>query len=193
MKAKEHNEGNENQEEQNSSNFQEKAENSINTEGSETNEDSSALSEVEIKEAELIALNDKYTRLYSEFDNFKRRTQKEKIALYKTASEDVFQTLLPVMDDFERAKQSMEESNDYDGLKSGVDLIFNKLLSTFKANGVTQIESSVGKDFDLDLHEAIAQVPAPEKKLKNKVIDEVQKGYILNDKVIRHAKVVVGK
>lgn len=190
MKAKEQNEDAVNQEEQNSPEFQETAEDKMNT---EENDDELDLSEVEIKEAELKALNDKYTRLYSEFDNFKRRTQKEKLALYKTANEDVFQTLLPVMDDFERAKQSMDETQDYESLKSGVDLIFNKLLGAFKANGVNPIESPIGKKFDLDLHEAIAQIPAPEKKLKDKVIDEVQKGYMLNDKVIRHTKVVVGK
>lgn len=151
------------------------------------------LSDFEKKEQEVKDLNDKYLRLYSEFDNFRRRTQKEKLELYKTAGEDIFKSLLPVMDDFERAKKSMEESQDYKSLKEGVDLIYNKLHSVFKANGAEPMESPIGKDFDSEIHEAITQIPAPDKKLKGKVVDEIEKGYTLKEKVIRYAKVVVGQ
>lgn len=151
------------------------------------------LNELEKKELEIKALNDKYLRLYSEFDNFRRRTQKEKLELYKTAGEDIFKSLLPVMDDFERAKKSMDESQDYNSLKEGVDLIFNKFVGVFKANGAEPMESPIGKDFDSELHEAVTQIPAPEEKLKGKVVDEIEKGYTLKEKVIRYAKVVVGQ
>ncbi len=147
----------------------------------------------EDKDEEIKALNDKFLRLYSEFDNFRRRTQKEKLDLYKTAGEDIFKSLIPIMDDFERAKKSMEETEDYHSLKEGVDLIFSKFLNVFKSNGLEPMESAVGKDFDSDLHEAVTQIPAPEEKLKGKVVDEIEKGYVLKEKVIRYAKVVVGQ
>lgn len=161
----------------------------------ESQEDSTEneLNEIEQKDIEIKALNDKYLRLYSEFDNFRKRTQKEKLELYKTAGEDIFKALLSVMDDFERAKKSMEENQNYDSLKQGVDLIFNKFKSFFKSNGVEEMDSSIGKDFDSEIQEAITQVPAPSKKMKGKVVDEVEKGYKLKDKVIRYAKVVVGQ
>lgn len=156
-------------------------------------EEQPEISELEKKDLEIKELNNKYLRLYSEFDNFRKRTQKEKLELYKTAGEDVFKSLLPVMDDFERAKKSMEDSQDFTSLKEGVDLIYNKLNSVFKSNGAEPMESPIGKDFDSEIHEAITQIPAPSKKLKGKVVDEVEKGYLLKDKVIRYAKVVVGK
>ena len=152
-----------------------------------------SLSELEKKELEVKALNDKYLRLYSEFDNFRRRTQKEKLDLYKTAGEDIFKSLLSVMDDFDRAKKSMDETKDYDSLKTGLDLIYNKLVSAFKVNGAEPMESTVGETFDSEIHEAITQIPAPSKKLKGKVVDEIEKGYTLKGKVIRFAKVVVGQ
>lgn len=151
------------------------------------------LSDTEKKDAEIQELKDKHLRLYSEFDNFRRRTQKEKLELYKTAGEDIFKALLPVMDDFERAKKSMEDSQDYDSLKEGVDLIFNKLLTVFKSNGVEPMSDVIGAEFDSEIHEAITQIPAPDKKLKGKVVDVVEQGYTLKEKVIRFAKVVVGK
>ena len=163
------------------------------TSTSATGEKEAELSELEKKDLEIQALNDKHLRLYSEFDNFRRRTQKEKLELYKTAGEDVFKSLLPVMDDFERAKKSMEETKDYDSLKEGVDLIYNKLLQVFKANGVEPMKDIVGNEFDSEIHEAITQIPAPDKKLKGKVVDVVEQGYTLKEKVIRFAKVVVGK
>lgn len=160
------------------------------TEQEETQEEE--LSDIEKKDIEIKELNDKFLRLYSEFDNFRRRTQKEKLELYKTAGEDIFKSLLPVMDDFERAQKSMEESKDYEGLKTGVDLIYNKFLTVFKTNGVEPMDAQ-GKEFDSEIHEAVTQIPAPSKDLKGKNVDVVEKGYILKDKVIRYAKVVVGK
>lgn len=151
------------------------------------------LSDLEKKDIEIQELKDKHLRLYSEFDNFRRRTQKEKLELYKTAGEDVFKALLPVMDDFERAKKSMEDSQDYDSLKVGVDLIYNKFLNVFKTNGVEPMTDIAGSDFDSEIHEAITQIPAPSDDLKGKVVDVVEQGYTLKEKVIRFAKVVVGK
>jgi molecular chaperone GrpE len=161
-----------------------------NTEQVDQQEEKSPLEEMEQKYNEM---NDKYLRLYSEFDNFRRRTQKEKMELYKNASEDVMVALLPVIDDFERAEKSMNGSEDYKSLKEGVDLIFQKLINTLGQKGLKPIESAVGEPFDLEKHEAITKVKAPEDKLKGKVIDEVEKGYLLNDKVIRFTKVVVGE
>jgi molecular chaperone GrpE len=144
--------------------------------------------EVQVKEA-----NDKYLRLYSEFDNFRKRTQKEKIELYKTAGEDVIAAILPVIDDFERAQKAMEESDDIQGVKDGIKLIHDKIVSILKQKGLEEVESAVGKDFDLEFHEAITQIPAPSKKEKGKVLDVVEKGYELNGKVIRFTKVVIGQ
>jgi len=138
-------------------------------------------------------INDKYLRLYSDFENFRKRTQKEKIELYKTAGEDVIFAVLPIIDDFERAQKAMEESNDIQGVKDGIKLIHNKLVSVLKQKGLEEIKSAVNKDFDIEFHEAITQIPAQNKKQIGKVIDEVEKGYELNGKVIRFTKVVVGK
>jgi len=144
--------------------------------------------EIKVKEA-----TDKYLRLYSEFDNFRKRTQKEKVELYKTAGEDVISALLPIIDDFERAQKAMEKSDDIQGVKDGVKLIHDKLINILKQKGLEAVESAIGKDFDVEKHEAITQIPAPTEKEKGKVIDEVEKGYHLNGKVIRYAKVVVGQ
>ena len=137
-------------------------------------------------------LNDRFLRLYSEFDNFRKRTQKEKIDLYKTAGEDVILSLLPVLDDFERALKSIDQSKELKELREGISLIYQKLQNTLNQKGLQPIETSIGKDFDLDLHESVSQIPTDDKKMKGKVIDEVEKGYMLNDKVIRYAKVVIG-
>ncbi len=138
-------------------------------------------------------INDKYLRLYSDFENFRKRTQKEKIELYKTAGEDVISAILPVIDDFERAQKAMEESDDIKGVKDGIKLVHNKFTSILKQKGLEETKSAINKDFDIEFHEAITQIPAPSKKLVGKVIDEVEKGYQLNGKVIRFTKVVVGK
>lgn len=147
--------------------------------------------EVEKLKGELAELKDKYLRLYSDFDNFRKRTAKEKIELINTASEQVLKSLLPVMDDIERAETTFEKAEDGKVEKDGIQLIFNKFRGTLKSNGLKEMEAK-GTPFDVDLHECITQFPAPSDDLKDKVIEVVEKGYYLNDKVIRFAKVVVG-
>ena len=137
-------------------------------------------------------LNDKYLRLYSEFDNFRKRTAKERLEMQKTASKDLIVDLLPILDDFERAIQSFEEHHLSEEAKKGIELIYNKLLTTMKQKGLEPMEV-IGKEFDTDFHEAITEVPVQDNDQKVKVIDVVQKGYLLGDKVLRYAKVVVGK
>ena len=131
-------------------------------------------------------------RLYSEFDNYRKRTLKEKIELTKTASAEVMIAVLPVLDDFERAIKAFEISSEStDALKHGIILIFNKFINMLSQQGLEQIKT-IGEDFNTDFHEAITNIPAPTPEQKGKVIDEVDKGYLLNGKVIRYAKVVVG-
>ena len=144
--------------------------------------------EVQVKEA-----TDKYLRLYSEFDNFRKRTQKEKIELYKTAGEGIISAVLPVLDDLERAEKANQESDDAQGIKDGIKLIQDKLINILKIKGLEAVESPVGQDFNVEFHEAITQIPAPSKKEKGKVLDVVEKGYELNGKVIRFSKVVIGQ
>ena len=146
-----------------------------------------ALEEEKAKYAEL---NDKYLRLFSEFDNFRKRTAKEKLDLTVTASENVIKDILPVLDDFERALQNMEKNGNEADLQ-GVTLIFNKLKDTLKKKGLEEIDAR-GADFNTDEHEALTMIPAPEEDKKGKVLDVIQKGYKLNGKVIRFARVVVG-
>ena len=141
--------------------------------------------------AELNEMKEKYLRLYSEFDNFRKRTAKEKTDLFKTANQDLMTSLLPVLDDLERARNAMEAAKDLAAVKEGVELVFHKISNTLQQKGLKPMEA-VGEPFDPDLHEAITQVPAPEEKMKGKVIDEVEKGYFLGDKVIRFAKVIIG-
>jgi len=147
-------------------------------------------SETQKLESEIAEAKDKYIRLYSEFDNFRRRTAKEKIETVMNATEGLMKELLPVMDDFERAQKSMETTEDIKAIKEGIDLIFNKLQKTLQAKGLKAMESK-DQTFDVELHECITQFAAGDDK-KGLVIDEVEKGYYLNDKVIRYAKVVVG-
>ncbi len=142
-------------------------------------------------ENEVAELKDKYIRLYAEFDNFKRRTSKERSDLFKTANKEVLVSLLPVLDDLERAQKSFKEVKEIGPIKEGVELITNKFKNLMAGQGLTEIKS-IGETFDTDLHEAITNVPAPTEKMKGKVIDEMEKGYRLNDKVIRFAKVIVG-
>lgn len=137
-------------------------------------------------------LNDKYLRLHAEFDNFRKRTNKEKIDIISTANAGMMRDLLSVMDDLHRAKVNNETADDIDSVKEGFDLIYSKLNSVLEAKGLKEMKAE-GEQFDSELHEAIANVPAPNKKLKGKVIEAVEKGYYLNDKVIRYAKVVVGQ
>jgi len=146
---------------------------------------------LETAKQEVAELKDKYLRLYADFENFRRRTSKEKLELLSNASADVIKLILPVVDDFERAKVSFDSSVDTVALKEGVDLIYTKLYKTLESKGLKPMESK-GAAFDVELHESIAQFPAPSEDLKGKVIDEIEKGYYLNDKVIRYAKVIVG-
>ena len=152
---------------------------------------SSGSKEGEYKE-KLDELNDKFLRLYSEFDNYRRRTSKEKLELSKTASEEVILDLLPVLDDFERALKAAEEVKDCGAVKEGMQLIYSKLNGILTKKGLAPIEAH-GKEFDTDFHEAITYIPSPSDKLKGKVVDEIEKGYMLHDKVIRFTKVVIGQ
>ncbi|WP_421940666.1 nucleotide exchange factor GrpE [Pedobacter sp.] len=158
-----------------------------------TNETEQApeLSAEEKLQAEVQQLNDKYLRLYAEFDNYKRRTQKERVELLQTAGKDVIVSMLPVLDDFDRALKAMETAADVAPVKEGVLLVHHKIKNILGQKGLKEVES-ISKDFDTDFHEAITNIPAPTDDLKGKVIDEVEKGYTLNDNVIRFAKVVVG-
>lgn len=142
--------------------------------------------------AELEESKDKHLRLYSEFENFRRRTAKEKLEMVNTANENLLSSLLPVLDDFERADKSFDDKMDVKSMKEGVDLIFNKLKNAMEQKGLKKMEIEAGSDFDPEFHEAITQIPAPEESLKGKIVDVIEPGYLLNDKVIRYAKVVTG-
>ncbi len=135
---------------------------------------------------------DKYVRLSAEFDNYRKRTLKEKMDLIASAGEDVIKALLPVMDDLERALKATEHTSDVEAVREGVVLISNKLRDTLRTKGLSEIEA-FGQELDTDFHEAVAKIPAPDKKQKGRIVDVVQKGYRLHDKVIRHCKVVVGE
>jgi len=143
-------------------------------------------------EEKLAELQDRYLRLSAEYDNFRKRTLKEKIDLQKSANENLLEAMLPVADDFDRAMQSVDEAKDIEAVKEGMNLISGKFAAFLNQQGVKEIEA-VNKKFDTDLHEAITKIPAPSKKLKGKVVDVVQKGYFLNDKVLRFSKVVIGE
>ena len=135
---------------------------------------------------------DKFLRLFAEFENYKKRTTRERIELFSTASEDVMTSLLPILDDFDRAYSEMSKSKDKELLK-GVELISNKLKDTLKSKGLVEVEVKQGDVFNADNHEAITQIPAPSKDLKGKIIDVIEKGYALGDKVIRFPKVIIGQ
>lgn len=141
--------------------------------------------------AELKEANDKYIRLYAEFDNYKRRVAKERLELMQTAGKDIMVSLLPLIDDFDRALKAMETATEVDTVKEGIGLVSHKLKNTLAQKGLKAMES-IGKPFDAELQEAITSVPVPDEDQKGKVIDEIEKGYYLHDKVLRHAKVVVG-
>jgi molecular chaperone GrpE len=142
-------------------------------------------------QAELDEQKDKYLRLFAEFDNFKRRTAKERIELIQTAGKDVIVSMLEVMDDCDRAEKQMQNSDDVPSIKQGIGLVFGKLRSTLSNKGLKAMQS-ISTEFDVEKHEAITEVPAAD-DMKGRVVDEVEKGYYLNDKIIRFAKVVVGK
>jgi len=150
------------------------------------------LSELDQLQADLADQKDKYLRLMAEFENFKRRTAKERVDLIQTAGKDVIVSLLDVMDDCDRAEKQLNGSDDIAVQKEGIQLVFNKIRATLQAKGLKAMES-INQPFNVELHEAITEVPVPDASKKGKVIDEVTKGYYLNDKIIRFAKVVVGK
>ena len=144
-------------------------------------------------ETEIKQEKDKFLRLFAEFENYKRRTAKERIELFSTASEDVMKTLLPVLDDFERALAHIDEDKEAEELRKGVLLIYQKLIKTLEHKGLKLMEVKKGDTFNADNHEAITQIPAPSDDLKGKIIDIVEKGYLLGEKVIRFPKVVIGQ
>jgi molecular chaperone GrpE len=141
---------------------------------------------------ELDEMKDKYIRLVAEFDNYKRRTSRERIEMIQTAGKEVIEEMLEVIDDFERALSLMENAEEVGAVKEGVKLIFNKLRNKMEARGLKPMETK-GQPFDADKHEAVTEIPAPSEELKGHIVDEIQKGYYLGDKIIRYAKVVVGK
>lgn len=148
--------------------------------------------ELEEKEAALSEAKDKYLRMYAEFENFKKRSVRQRIELMNSAAQDTLIALLPVLDDFDRAKKNAEDEANSEPFSEGVNLVYNKLHNILKQRGLEEMESN-GETFDPDFHEAITKIPAPSDDLKGKVIDTVEKGYKLKDKIIRHAKVVVGE
>ncbi|MDT0293056.1 nucleotide exchange factor GrpE [Mesonia ostreae] len=169
-----------------------------NNDASAENNDASAEEEQEeLSEAERLKLEvqkekDKFLRLFAEFENYKRRTGKERLELFKTASQEVMQSMLPVLDDFDRALNEIQKTEDK-SLLTGVELISNKLRETLRSKGLAEMTVKSGDKFDADLHEAITQIPAPDKKLKGKIVDVVEKGYTLGERIIRYPKVVTGK
>lgn len=144
-------------------------------------------------EDELAEMKDKYLRLYSEFENFRRRTAKERLDLIQTSTEGLMGSLLPVLDDYERAQEQMEKSEDITALKEGVALIHGKFRQILESKGLKSMESSVGQEFDAEVHEAITHAPAPSDDLKGKIMDEIEKGYKLQEKIIRFPKVIIGQ
>lgn len=152
----------------------------------------SCAEELEEMKIQYVELNNKFLRLFADFDNYRKNCNKDKIELIRTASQGVIEGILPVLDDFDRAMEAMKEHQADEETINGVELIFNKLFNFLKQKGLQPMDSK-GKEFDTDFHDAITQIPAPSEDLEGKVVDVVQKGYLLNDKIIRHAKVVVGK
>ncbi len=171
-------------------NLQENVQESDNT-VEQSQEETAGKSELEIVKEQLAKEKDQYLRLFAEFDNFKKRTSRERMDIFKTANKEVITSLLPVLDDFGRAINQIEKSGD-DNLLQGVELINNKLVETLRGKGLKEIEVKPGDDFNTDIHEAITQIPAPTEDLKSKIVDVVETGYLLNDVVVRYAKVVVG-
>ena len=141
---------------------------------------------------QITELKDKYLRLAAEFENYKRRTVREKLNMMGTAARDTLSALLPVLDDFDRAKNNAEDENSKEPFSEGVMMVYNKLFNTLKQKGLKAMESN-GEEFDPELHEAITEIPAPTEEMKGKIIDTIEKGYYLNDTILRYAKVVVGK
>ena len=152
-------------------------------------ESSKKLQEIQVKYDEL---NEKYIRLFSEFDNFRRRTTKERADLLRSAGDDVLKEMLPVLDDFDRAKKAMHASENITSAKEGFDLIHNKFTDALKKKGIEEMQC-IGVEFNPDLHEAITEVPAPSEDMKGKIMDVIEKGFYINGKILKYAKVIVGK
>lgn len=152
-----------------------------------------SLSVEEQLEQDLANEKDKFMRLFAEFENYKKRTSKERVELFKTASQDVMVSMLPILDDFERALMHIEDDKEAEELRKGVLLIYNKLVNTLEQKGLAKIEVLQGDVFNADDHEAVTQIPAPNDDLKGKIIDVVERGYKLGEKVIRFPKVVIGQ
>jgi molecular chaperone GrpE len=167
-----------------------------NTEEGETKSEQQAsdkvVKEEKLYEEKLAEMQDRYLRLSAEFDNFRKRTLREKMELAKYATEDILLKIIPVMDDFERALATMENAADCSAVKSGIDLIYCKFTDFLKQNGIREIES-LNTAFNVDLHDAVANTPVEDESMKGKIVEVVKKGYYLQDKIIRHAKVVVGE
>jgi molecular chaperone GrpE len=151
-----------------------------------------AISEVDQLKLDVEEQKQKFIRLYAEFDNFKRRNAKERVELIQTAGRDVIQSMLEVMDDCDRAEKQLQTSEDLQQIRQGIQLVFTKLRNTLQAKGVKEMKS-IGEEFNPDIHEAITEIPVNDPSMVGKVVDEVEKGYTLNEKIIRYSKVVVGK
>lgn len=158
----------------------------------ETTEQIVELSLEEQLTAQLEESKDQYIRLMAEFENFKKRTRAERLELIKTANADTLKSMITVLDDFDRAQNAIESSTDLNAIKEGLNLVHHKLKTTLLSQGLKELENTIGKEFDTDLHEAVTNIPAASEEMKGKVVDQLEKGYLLNDKVIRFAKVVVG-
>ncbi len=178
---------------------EEEIENTIDTSTEEMDETTASTEENDQNEGEedvlqqqYNELKDKYIRLMAEFDNYKKRTVRERIDLMNTAAKDTMTALLPVLDDFDRAKKTADDDNSTEAFSEGVSLVYNKLFSIVGQKGLKAMETD-GEPFDAELHDALTEIPAPNDDMKGKIIDTIEKGYFLNDKIIRHAKVVVGK
>ena len=165
--------------------------NEMENENSESVENQVEESEVDILNAELKKERDNFLRLFAEFENYKKRTSKERLELFSTANKELMTVLLPILDDFERGLSEIEKSSD-PALLQGMQLIYNKFKNTLTQKGLKEIEVKQGDSFDADIHEAITQIPAPSKKLKGKIIDVIEKGYKLGDTIIRFPKVILG-
>ena len=152
-----------------------------------------SVKEIPTAEELILAEKDKFLRLFAEFENYKKRTTRERVELFRTAGQEVMTSLLPVVDDFERALSHIEEDKEAEELSKGVLLVYQKFYNTLEQKGLSKIETNAGDVFDAEFHEAITQIPAPSKDLKGKVIDCVEKGYKLGDKIIRYPKVVIGQ
>jgi len=197
MSKKEHTEEMQDQNTQTASNEQEEAtlenEHQQNKEQENTEPTAEQVEQAaEDVQQQINELKDKYLRLFAEFENYKRRTIKERLEIMKTAAQDTMTALLPILDDFDRAKKTAQDNDKPEEFSEGIQLVYNKLHNTLKQKGLKAMETN-GEPFDPELHEAMTEIPAPSEDMKGKIVDTIEKGYWLNDKIIRHAKVVVGK